>query len=98
VLLAEVNYREVVGSKLRPVIVIDASCSMVLVVPCTSKPKLDALRLSDSALAGLPRATWLRTRPTILPRSAFCGRLGHVSERDFERASVLVRAGTGVLK
>ena len=84
---AQVNYREGVGAKVRPVIVIDASSSEVLVVPCTTKRTADVLRLVDPVAAGLQRETWLRPRPVKLVRNAFIERLGRVTVEDFKRAS-----------
>src|SRR5215475_12347120 len=55
---AQVNYREGIGAKVRPVVVIHASSFEVLVVPCTTKRTTDALRLIDPSTAGLRRETW----------------------------------------
>ena len=88
---AQVNYGEGVGAKVRPVVVIDASSSEVLVVPCTTKRAGDALRLIDPFAAGLRRETWLRPRPVKLVRNAFIERLGHVTVEDFNRALSAVR-------
>jgi len=88
---AQVNYGEGVGAKVRQVVVIDASSSEVLVVPCTTKRAGDALRLIDPFAAGLRRETWLRPRPVKLVRNAFIERLGHVTVEDFNRALSAVR-------
>ena len=88
---AQVNYGEGVGAKVRQVVVIDASSSEVLVVPCTTKRAGDALRLIDPFAAGLRRETWLRPRPVKLVRNAFIERLGCLTVQDFQRALSAVR-------
>jgi PemK-like, MazF-like toxin of type II toxin-antitoxin system len=88
---AQVNYREGIGAKVRPVVVIHASSFDVLVVPCTTKRTSDALRLIDPSAAGLRRETWLRPRPVKLVRNAFIERLGRVTVEDFNRALSAVR-------
>ena len=88
---AQVNYREGIGAKVRPVVVIDASSFEVLVVPCTSKRTVDALRLIDPFAAGLRRETWLRRHPVRLVRNAFIERLGRVTVEDFNRTLSAVR-------
>ena len=91
VFTAQVNYREGIGAKVRPVVVIDASASEVLVVPCTTKRTGDAFRLVDPFAAGLPRETWLRPHAVKLVRHAFIERLGRVTSEDFNRALSAVR-------
>ena len=88
---AQVNYREGIGTKVRPVVVIDASASEVLVVPCTTKRTADAFRLVDPFAAGLRRETWLRPHAIKLVRHAFIERLGRVTSEDFNRALSAVR-------
>jgi hypothetical protein len=88
---AQVKYREGIGAKVRPVVVIYASAFDVLVVPCTTKRTTDALRLIDPSAAGLRRATWLRPRPVKLVRNAFIERLGRVTVEDFNGALSAVR-------
>jgi hypothetical protein len=91
VFTAQVNYREGIGAKVRPVVVIDASASDVLVTPCTTKRTADALRLTDPLAAGLRRETWLRPHAIRLVRHAFIERLGRVTSEDFNRALSAVR-------
>lgn len=88
---AQVNYREGIGAKVRPVVVIHASSVEVLVIPCTTKPTTDGLRLVDPSAAGLRRETWLRPCPVKLLRNAFIERLGRVTVEDFNRALSAVR-------
>jgi hypothetical protein len=88
---AQVNYREGIGAKVRPVVVIDASSFEVLVVPCTTKCTADALRLSDPSAAGLRWETWLRPHPVKLVHNAFIARLGRVTVEDLDRALSAVR-------
>src|SRR5262249_46329089 len=76
---AQVNYREGIGAKVRPVVVIHASSFEVLVIPCTTKRTIDAVRLIDLSAAGLRRKTWLRPRPVKLVRTAFIEQLGRVT-------------------
>jgi hypothetical protein len=87
---AQVNYREGIGGKVRPVVVIDASSSEVLVVPCTTKRTADALRLIDPSAAGLRMETWLRPHPVKLGHNAFIERLGRVTVEDLDRALSVV--------
>src|SRR5262245_48146103 len=91
---AQVNYREGIGAKARPVVVIDASTFEVLVVPCTTKRTADALRLLDPLGAGLRRETWLRPHPVRLLRNAFIERLGRVTVEDFSRALSVIQTTT----
>jgi hypothetical protein len=88
---AQVNYREGIGAKVRPVVVIHATSFDVLVVPCTTKRTTDALCLIDPSAAGLRRETWLRPRPVKLVRNAFIERLGCLTVQDFQRALSAVR-------
>lgn len=88
---AQVNYREGIGAKVRPVVVIHASSFEVLVIPCTTKRTIDAVRLIDLSAAGLRRKTWLRPRPVKLVRTAFIEQLGRVTVEDFNRALSAVR-------
>jgi hypothetical protein len=88
---AQVNYREGIGAKVRPVVVIDASSSEVLVVPCTTKRTADALRLMDPSAAGLRWESWFRRHPVKLVRNAFIERLGRVTVEDLTRALSVVR-------
>src|SRR5262245_21718610 len=53
VLSAEVTFDDGLGQKVRPVVVVQATRSTVLVVPCTSKATLPDLRLEDTSIAGL---------------------------------------------
>jgi hypothetical protein len=91
VFTAQVNYREGIGAKVRPVVVINASAFEVLVIPCTTKRTADALRLIDPSAAGLRRETWLQPSAIKLVRHALIERLGSVTSEDFNRALSAVR-------
>src|SRR5262249_6726738 len=98
VLRAQVNYEEGIGCKVRPVVVVDGRGSEVLVVPFTTKPGADSLRISDPSAAGLKKETWCRRRPIWLARSAFIERLGRLTRGDFNRALSVAGARHGGIR
>jgi hypothetical protein len=82
------------GSKLRPVVVVDCSNEMMLVLPLTSKtrssPWNGEAELRDWAHSGLAQPS--RTKPPrTLSTSIVLQHIGRVSQHDWRNALILLR-------